>query len=216
MDCIHAVHACHRVGLFRVHNTTFNVESSVVVSNVQVDGFRGLLHVDEDCEMFRDMKRVSNARHLPTLVSCTQTRKQDTAMGCLQQRLSTCPLSMDAVAHGRVLAEMRLAGEIAAFTTSMRLVGVGTPGGVEALAIFHLLLYDERMTGSLRGPLARVKVDEKNCFARGGVAVHPQSTRQPQRGNMGARPVLNRMGSCQCRRIEVQSKETLTAPWSAA
>ena len=46
----------------------------------------------------------------------------------------------------------------------MRQIGVGTPGGAEALAIFHELLYDEWMAGSLSGPLARIKVDEKNCF----------------------------------------------------
>ena len=55
-------------------------------------------------------------------------------------------------------------GEIAALTTSMRQIGVGTPGGAEALAILHQLLYHEWMTGSLSGPLARIKVDEKNCF----------------------------------------------------
>ena len=32
------------------------------------------------------------------------------------------------------------------------------------LAIFHQLLCDEWMAGSLSGPLARIKVDEKNCF----------------------------------------------------
>ena len=46
----------------------------------------------------------------------------------------------------------------------MRQIGVGTPGGAEALAIFHQLLYDEWTTGSLSGPLARIKVDEKNCI----------------------------------------------------
>ena len=46
----------------------------------------------------------------------------------------------------------------------MRQIGVGTPGGAEALAIFHQLFYDERMSGSLSGPLARIKVIEKNCF----------------------------------------------------
>ena len=55
-------------------------------------------------------------------------------------------------------------GEIAALTTSLRQIGVGTPGGAEALAIFHQLLYHEWMTGSLRGPLARIKVDEKTAF----------------------------------------------------
>ena len=39
-------------------------------------------------------------------------------------------------------------GEIVVLTTSMRQIGVGTPGGAEALAIFHQLLYDEWMTGT--------------------------------------------------------------------
>ena len=55
-------------------------------------------------------------------------------------------------------------GEIAALTTSIPQIAVGPPGGAEALAIFHHLLCDEWMTGSLSGPLARIKVDEKNCF----------------------------------------------------
>ena len=32
------------------------------------------------------------------------------------------------------------------------------------MAIFHQFLCDEWMTGSLSGPLARIKVVEKNCF----------------------------------------------------
>ena len=40
---------------------------------------------------------------------------------------------------------------------------LGTPGGAEALAIFHQLLCYEWKTGSLMEPLARIKVDEKNC-----------------------------------------------------
>ena len=55
-------------------------------------------------------------------------------------------------------------GEIAALTTSMRQIGVGSPRGAEALAIFHQLLLDQWMTGSLSGPLARIKVGGKNCF----------------------------------------------------
>ena len=55
-------------------------------------------------------------------------------------------------------------GEIAALATSMRQIGVGTPGGAEALAILHQALKDEWMTGSLSGPQARIKVDEKKCF----------------------------------------------------
>ena len=55
-------------------------------------------------------------------------------------------------------------GEFAALTTSMRQIGVGTPGGAEALANFHQLIYDEWMTDSLSGPLARIKVDENSGF----------------------------------------------------
>ena len=55
-------------------------------------------------------------------------------------------------------------GEIAALTTSMRQIGVGTQGGAEALAILHQLLYDEWIAGSLSGPLAIIKVNVKNCF----------------------------------------------------
>ena len=81
------------------------------------------------------------------------------------------PKKVRAHSDGRVPAEIRLAatfglseGEIAALTSPMRQIGVGTPGGAEALAIFHQLLYDEWMTGSLSGPLARIKVGEKNCL----------------------------------------------------
>ena len=55
-------------------------------------------------------------------------------------------------------------GEIAALTTAMPQLGVGSQGGAEALAIFHQLLCDEWMTGSLREPIASVKVDEKIFF----------------------------------------------------
>ena len=55
-------------------------------------------------------------------------------------------------------------GEIAALTTAMRQLGVGSQGGAEALAIFPQLLYDEWASGSLTEPLARIKVDENNSF----------------------------------------------------
>ena len=55
-------------------------------------------------------------------------------------------------------------GEIVAHTTAVRQLGVGSQGGAEALAIFHQLLFDEWAAGSLTEPLARIKVDEKNCF----------------------------------------------------
>ena len=47
---------------------------------------------------------------------------------------------------------------------AMRQLGVGTPGGAEAPAIFEQLLYDLWKTKQLAKPLARVNVDEKNCF----------------------------------------------------
>ena len=49
-------------------------------------------------------------------------------------------------------------GEIAALTTGMRLLGVGSQGGAEALAIFRQLIYDEWASGSLTEPLARSKI----------------------------------------------------------
>ena len=49
-------------------------------------------------------------------------------------------------------------------STSMRQIGFGTPGGAQTLASFHPLLFDEWMTGSLRGPTARVKVDDKTAL----------------------------------------------------
>jgi hypothetical protein len=48
--------------------------------------------------------------------------------------------------------------------TAMRQLGVGAPGGAEALGIFQQLLYDLWQSGALERPIARVKVDEKNCF----------------------------------------------------
>ena len=57
----------------------------------------------------------------------------------------------------RLLAQSE--GEIAALTTWMRQIGVGTPGSAETLAIIRQLLHDEWMTGPLMGPLARI--DEK-------------------------------------------------------
>ena len=55
------------------------------------------------------------------------------------------------------------AGEIEAIMTAMRQLGVGSQGA-EALAIFYHLIYDEWASGSLKKPLARIKVDETNCF----------------------------------------------------
>ena len=106
-------------------------------------------------------------------------------------------------------------GEFAALTTSMRQIGVCTPGGAEALAIFHQLLYDEWMTGSLSGPLARIKVDEKRCASRRR-DFSPSTRQQQQHGNFGTCLMLNKKGSRQCRRFGVQSKETSMVRCSAA
>ena len=67
----------------------------------------------------------------------------------------------------------------------MRQIGVGSPGGAEALPIFHQLLCNEWMTGSLSGPLAQNQSRREKWFwddrvagsARGGVAVSPQAPR---------------------------------------
>ena len=47
---------------------------------------------------------------------------------------------------------------------AMRQLGLGTAGGAEALALFHQLIYVLWKRGALPQPLARIKVDEKNCF----------------------------------------------------
>ena len=49
--------------------------------------------------------------------------------------------------------------EIAVLTTSMRQIGVGTPGWRG-----HLSSAPPGREGSLGGPLARIQVDQKNCF----------------------------------------------------
>ena len=57
-------------------------------------------------------------------------------------------------------------GEITVFTAAMRQVGLGSQGqgGAEALAIFHQLIFQESASGTLDTPIARIKVDECNCF----------------------------------------------------
>ena len=47
---------------------------------------------------------------------------------------------------------------------AMRQIGVGTLGGAEALAILHQLLHDIWAEEELPGPVARIKIDERNCF----------------------------------------------------
>ena len=116
--------------------------------------------------------------------------------------------------------------EIAAMTTSMRQIGVGSPGGAEALAIFHQLLYNEWMTDALSGSLARIKVDERKVLkddrmagsARGGVAVSPQAhgSRSMETSKLVSCRTRRAPATRQCRRIGEQSKETPTALWSAA
>jgi hypothetical protein len=56
------------------------------------------------------------------------------------------------------------ASDISRVMASSRQLGVGTPGGAEALGIFHQLVHDAWSDGLLRKPLARIKVDEQNCF----------------------------------------------------
>ena len=54
--------------------------------------------------------------------------------------------------------------DIARVMAAMRQIGVGLPGGAEAPAIFHKLLYRAWTAGRLPQTLARVKVDLTNCF----------------------------------------------------
>ena len=61
---------------------------------------------------------------------------------------------LQAVAGARISAAMG----------RLRQYGVGVQGGMEALALFHQLLYRMWSGGTLARPLVRIKVDEKNCF----------------------------------------------------
>jgi hypothetical protein len=56
--------------------------------------------------------------------------------------------------------------DIAKLMVALRQLGVGTPGGMEALGILHQLIYDAWVAGKLTTPLARIKVDEKNYFGK--------------------------------------------------
>ena len=49
-------------------------------------------------------------------------------------------------------------------TAGIRQLGVGSQLGAEALAVFHQLIFNEWMSGILDTPLARINVDENNCF----------------------------------------------------
>ena len=112
-------------------------------------------------------------------------------------------------------------GEIAALTTAMRQIGVGSQGGADALAICHQLLFDEGAEGSLTEPLARIKVHENNCFGTTEwKAVREAASRflpkHTVAWNIEACLTLSKTAWCQCPKIVVQNKETSTAPWSAA
>ena len=74
---------------------------------------------------------------------------------------------------------------------------------------------DEWAVGSLTDPLARIKVDEKNCFGMiEWKAVREAASRLLRRrdGNIGTCPTLNRRVCRQCPRAVSQNKETSMAP----
>jgi len=58
------------------------------------------------------------------------------------------------------------AGDTARVMLAARQLGVGMPGGAEALALFHQEIFSLWDKGQLSIPLARVKIDETNCFGR--------------------------------------------------
>ena len=62
----------------------------------------------------------------------------------------------------RLLALSR--GDTSRVMLAMRQLGVGMPGGAEALATFHQLLHEVWANDELDVVLARVKVDESNCY----------------------------------------------------
>ena len=91
-------------------------------------------------------------------------------------------------------------GDISSVMTAMRQIGVGSPGGAEALAIFHQLLYQVWKAGGLSTPLARIKVDEKTVSAASNGTQFGRrrlrSTRGTwplQLGSISRRPMLCKM-----------------------
>ena len=88
-------------------------------------------------------------------------------------------------------------GEIAALTTAVRQLGVGSQSGAEALAIFHQLIYDEWASGSLNEPPASFPFPSQT-HCNGGVEASELGPTSSKRD---------------CRRCP---KETSMALWNAA
>ena len=86
-------------------------------------------------------------------------------------------------------------GESASLMTATRQLGVGSQSGAEALAIFHQLLCDEWAEGSLTEPLARIKVDKKNCFGMIEWRAEKQLLVSSQ-AHRGSRVETSELGSC--------------------
>ena len=90
------------------------------------------------------------------------------------------------------------------------------------MAIFHQLFYDEWVAGPLNRPLARIKVDEKNCFGMiEWKAVRQERRRRgfslPAHGSSSVETsMLNKKGSRQRLRIVGADQGDVDGPWSAA
>ena len=56
------------------------------------------------------------------------------------------------------------ARDTAKVMAAMRQFGNGAEGGTETMAIFHQLLHESWRAGEMTRPLARIKIDQKNCF----------------------------------------------------
>ena len=88
------------------------------------------------------------------------TEAQEITADIPEERIAYDPEGVDpkssSYPDGKYVSRRLLAlseGEIAALTTAMRQLGVGSEGGAEALAIFLQLIYDEWASGSLVTPL---------------------------------------------------------------
>ena len=79
-----------------------------LVSNTQGEGFRGLHCVDEICT---DMKLVRNTKHSSATEVFDCLGKRVSAVGSLQQRLSTCAFTMEATAKKAQEKKALVAGD---------------------------------------------------------------------------------------------------------
>ena len=106
-------------------------------------------------------------------------------------------------------------GDVVKAMAAMRRFWNGAARGSEAIAIFQQSIYDLWKAGELDRPLARIKVDEKNCFGRPEWPAVRTATREalPRHFAVASwkHPRSSNLVLSQLQTTEVLSKETRPA-----